>query len=755
MIIESLYIRAFGGLRDYSLTLTEGMNIIEGANESGKTTLAAFIVYCLYGFDKTEKSLRTGWDGKPCGGSIQLSHEGKRLRIERESGSKSDSTAIYDTSTNEKIYFEQSPGEQLLGIPKELFLRTAYVGQASGSAFDGKSVSGAVENLLFSADEAINTEKALKRLDDARVVLQHKNGKGGRIPELAGEIDSLRARLTASSANNAKIIESESQLARTKQSIEKKSALRGELQTRTAYLESAALLEQFDSFNAIKSKGIELNSDYKLLRESAEFEGFTPDRDYLKRLRDLNGERGLLKSELDAANGEYTLLLSSEPDLDGLERVSDTVENLGGQHKVAALASSARRGYHILRVFGFICAALAVVSALAAAYFILFSDKLSLTYLSAGGFALFTVLAIVLLFSAVKPEQRLRGLFDELNVTDRRELNHLLEGHETTRERLETLEDKLEANEKKRAELEQKYHKCVSELEEMLEKWNKTDAAEAVEAAEKYCERSEKLRAELETQFATYNSYKKQLENQDEAVLREKFPALRESYEALPPASDTGLPALKKELEFTVKALESLTERRAELEKTLAELYAVTVRPAPLAERITTLEKELFEAKKRCDAIMTAYDALQRASEKLRGGISPKLSADAGVLMNEATNGRYRDISVDTDMSMTYSLPDEGNAHSIGFMSAGTADLAYISLRIALSKLICNDGKPPLIFDESFARLDDRRLANVMRILAAYSLEGGQTIILTSQKRDALLMKDAAPFNHIVLQPPQ
>ena len=48
-----------------------------------------------------------------------------------------------------------------------------------GSRIDGRSVSEAVENLLFSADEGISVKKALKRLDDARVTLLHKNKKGG------------------------------------------------------------------------------------------------------------------------------------------------------------------------------------------------------------------------------------------------------------------------------------------------------------------------------------------------------------------------------------------------------------------------------------------------------------------------------------------------------------------------------------------------------------------------------------------------
>ena len=50
MIIESIKINAFGRLREKTYEFGEGLNIVEGENETGKSTLAAFIRYMLYGF---------------------------------------------------------------------------------------------------------------------------------------------------------------------------------------------------------------------------------------------------------------------------------------------------------------------------------------------------------------------------------------------------------------------------------------------------------------------------------------------------------------------------------------------------------------------------------------------------------------------------------------------------------------------------------------------------------------------------------
>ena len=43
MKIERISIVSFGRLTDFDLTLSDGINVLEGANESGKSTIAAFI----------------------------------------------------------------------------------------------------------------------------------------------------------------------------------------------------------------------------------------------------------------------------------------------------------------------------------------------------------------------------------------------------------------------------------------------------------------------------------------------------------------------------------------------------------------------------------------------------------------------------------------------------------------------------------------------------------------------------------------
>ena len=45
MIIEKIVIKSFGRLNEMTLEFSDRVNVIEGENESGKSTIAAFIRY--------------------------------------------------------------------------------------------------------------------------------------------------------------------------------------------------------------------------------------------------------------------------------------------------------------------------------------------------------------------------------------------------------------------------------------------------------------------------------------------------------------------------------------------------------------------------------------------------------------------------------------------------------------------------------------------------------------------------------------
>ncbi|MHC4887068.1 MAG: ATP-binding protein, partial [Planctomycetota bacterium] len=91
MRIEGIHIEAFGPYRDYHLKdLAPGVNVLQGANEAGKSTLLAFIRSLLFGFPTArESNPYEPVDGGRYAGRLSLVlDDGRRATLERRAGPK-------------------------------------------------------------------------------------------------------------------------------------------------------------------------------------------------------------------------------------------------------------------------------------------------------------------------------------------------------------------------------------------------------------------------------------------------------------------------------------------------------------------------------------------------------------------------------------------------------------------------------------------------------------------------------------------
>ena len=175
MKLEQVSVRSFGLLRNYTVNFENGLNIVEGGNETGKTTLAAFIRFMLYGFDESEGLLserekRINWQTGTAEGSMTLSTASGRYRIDRRVARHGEGDAVRytetcevtDLGTSRPVNFGMTPGEALLGVGRSLYESTAFLGQLSDGK-TGDEVRESIENLMFSGDEKINTGAAIER----------------------------------------------------------------------------------------------------------------------------------------------------------------------------------------------------------------------------------------------------------------------------------------------------------------------------------------------------------------------------------------------------------------------------------------------------------------------------------------------------------------------------------------------------------------------------------------------------------------
>ena len=138
MKIKSIYISAFGKLKNFTLELHDGLNVVFGENENGKTTVMSFIKMMFYGSDRAKGDLAksprkkyTPWDNSQMAGSIEFEKDGKNYRLERIFGesNSTDKVTLINTDLGTRENVSVDIGTKLLGLSSAAFERSIFIGQ--------------------------------------------------------------------------------------------------------------------------------------------------------------------------------------------------------------------------------------------------------------------------------------------------------------------------------------------------------------------------------------------------------------------------------------------------------------------------------------------------------------------------------------------------------------------------------------------------------------------------------------------------
>jgi len=748
MIIERITIRRFGGLTDLSLDLREGITVVEGDNESGKSTAMTFCQYVLYGLSRAELARYIPHDGAPIGGSLILSDGQQRWRAERGDAG----VQVVDLSTNLRVELppKMTPGEWFFGVPAEIFRSTVYVSQADGGHLDGPAMQEAVTNLLFSADESVNWQKAQKKLDNARIALLHKNEKGGQIVELEQEIGELSARLTDATASNTQLIALDSSLRKTRQQLEVNTERCERARVAVSWQESTVVLDQFDKLNALRRRHTQLAAEEKRFADAHSLNGFLPDRSWLAAVEQADADLERLAGERRTLEETRQSMIDGEPDREDSRFTIDQMRQMGGKNVILNRANELESKCRTKRIIAFVLCAVFILAISGATAIFLRGMIIPSLICALGGLLSLTIAATLFTYANLHAKE-LDTFYDSFAAADLDDLRQALDNTIADEGKLRTFDGHMAAfAEKIEGSLEQS-EEINRHLTELLAQWGKSTPEEAVEdagalfaALDRLADEKNACKKELDTLAAQLTPY-------DESTLRAGYEELTAQYRALyPDKNELNITLAKKELDFHVRARAALDEKRQELEKQQAALRASTEHPGKIADEIGEKEAELADMRQRLAALQLAARELNAAGEGLSQGLTPRLAARAGQLMGRATGGKYSTLGVTPSLEMEITAED--GTWPAEHLSAGTLDLAYISLRLSLADMLFRKNSPPLIFDESFARLDDGRMAAMFALLAEYAASGRQVILLTSQKRDGAEMKKIAPFTHILLE---
>lgn len=180
MKIKKIKINSYGKLKDKEIDLNEGINLIYGKNESGKSTLLRFIVNSFYGISKNKRGREysdfekyTPWIGEEFSGKIEYElndkstyevfrdFKKKNPKIFNENGEDISKKFSIDKAKGNEFFYEQTK------VDEELFLSTVLVGQQEVKL--GKQEQGIlvqkIANLVGTGDDNVSYKRAIDRIN--------------------------------------------------------------------------------------------------------------------------------------------------------------------------------------------------------------------------------------------------------------------------------------------------------------------------------------------------------------------------------------------------------------------------------------------------------------------------------------------------------------------------------------------------------------------------------------------------------------
>ncbi len=176
MTLREIYIENFGKIKEKPISFSEGINLIYGENESGKSTLHAFIEGMLFGMERTRGrgaaqdafSRYEPWeDADRYAGRLKFESGGKQFWLSRNFGRRSRKAELFCENDGEVLSVEDGDLEALLGgMGRRVYENTVSIGQMKTQP--GESLAAALENYATnyyaSGDSELDFEGAIARL---------------------------------------------------------------------------------------------------------------------------------------------------------------------------------------------------------------------------------------------------------------------------------------------------------------------------------------------------------------------------------------------------------------------------------------------------------------------------------------------------------------------------------------------------------------------------------------------------------------
>lgn len=699
MKIKNIKVNAYGNIENKDINLEEGINIIHGANESGKSTLLNYIISIFYGISRNKDGKVLSdyekykpWNSNEFSGRISYKLEnGEEYEIFRDFNKKNpkiyndkleDISDRFETDKKDgsKFFIEQ------MGIDKQMYLSTVVSTQEE-VRLDEKNQNMLIQkiaNLAGTGEDNVSYKKALIKLQE-KIRDEIGTNKTSQKPINIIEKEIVEI--------NNKIVETEKYRNRKYEIDAEKEQILSELKKLE---QQKQILQELQ--NSMKSE--EETKNRLEIREKNR-------KDNIAKINELTNQKNTINAEserVQSAKNHLQDIIKGHKE--NIEKLNSEIEKIANEKEETQEKEKPSISFIVITV----------VLAIA----LICSIILIKNYIVSGILGV-AIIANIVFYVINKNKQK-------VNKAKLRE--KINQEKQYKREKLENQKQQIIAN--------------VNTTEKELEKQEEEEKQVNSELS--------MLKGQIILLEKNNEKITEEIEQDNKAIKEESNKNKQQIIEKYKDKNINDLLYINDYQNYISKIEETINNNRIRIKGLEIEYNTIV----PQLDEMVVLEEKreadkekLAELREKESIINIAIENLMDAYEEMKTTITPKFTKNLSESIQKISSNKYNKVTINDENGMIIEN-NRGEYVEAIKLSTGTIDQLYLALRLSMIDELSKENLP-IILDESFAYSDNNRLKNMLQYLTS-DLNNHQTIIFTCTDREQKMLEEMnIPYNVVEL----
>ena len=699
MKIKNIKVNAYGNIENKDINLEEGINIIHGANESGKSTLLNYIISIFYGISRNKDGKALSdyekykpWNSNEFSGRISYKLEnGEKYEIFRDFNKKNpkiyndkleDISDRFETDKKDgsKFFIEQ------MGIDKQMYLSTVVSTQEE-VRLDEKNQNMLIQkiaNLAGTGEDNVSYKKALIKLQE-KIRDEIGTNKTSQKPINIIEKEIVEI--------NNKIVETEKYRNRKYEIDAEKEQILSELRELE---QQKQILQELQ--NSMKSE--EETKNRLEIREKNR-------KDNIAKINELTNQKNTINAEserVQSAKNHLQDIIKGHKE--NIEKLNSEIEKIANEKEEKQEKEKPSISFIVITV----------VLAIA----LICSIILIKNYIVSGILGV-AIIANIVFYVINKNKQK-------VNKAKLRE--KINQEKQYKREKLENQKQQIIAN--------------VNTTEKELEKQEEEEKQVNSELS--------MLKGQIILLEKNNEKITEEIEQDNKAIKEESNKNKQQIIEKYKDKNINDLLYINDYQNYISKIEETINNNRIRIKGLEIEYNTIV----PQLDEMVVLEEKreadkekLEELREKESIINIAIENLMDAYEEMKTTITPKFTKNLSESIQKISSNKYNKVTINDENGMIIEN-NRGEYVEAIKLSTGTIDQLYLALRLSMIDELSKENLP-IILDESFAYSDNNRLKNMLQYLTS-DLNNHQTIIFTCTDREQKMLEAMnIPYNVVEL----